>query len=42
VRVEDDEAGDRRIVIGQEEGEVSVPLKEVAKAQLVYRPEDDL
>lgn len=42
VRVEDDGTGDRRIVIGHEEGEVSLPLKELAKAQLVYRPEDDL
>jgi ribosome maturation factor RimP len=42
VRVEDDGQGGHRIVIGLADGEVSVPLGEVAKAQLVYRPEDDL
>jgi ribosome maturation factor RimP len=42
VRVEEDGEGERSIVIGLEEGEVSVPLREVARAQLVYRPERDL
>ena len=42
LRVEDSGEGERSIVIGLEEGEVSVPLRDVAKAQLVYRPEQDL
>ena len=42
VRVEEDGEGERSIVIGLEEGEVSVPLREVARAQLVYRPDRDL
>lgn len=42
LRVEGDGEAERSIVIGLEDGEVSVPLKDVAKAQLVYRPEQDL
>ena len=42
LRVEESGEGERSIVIGLEEGEVSVPLRDVAKAQLVYRPEQDL
>jgi ribosome maturation factor RimP len=42
LRVEEGGEGERSIVIGLDEGEVSVPLRDVAKAQLVYRPEQDL
>lgn len=42
LRIEENAEAERSIVIGLEEGEVSVPLREVAKAQLVYRPEQDL
>ncbi|MCL7927762.1 MAG: ribosome maturation factor RimP [marine benthic group bacterium] len=42
LRIEGDNESDRVIVLRMDEREVRVPLKDVAKAQLVYRPEDDL
>ncbi len=42
LRTENDDECGRVIVLLTEEREVRVPLKDVAKAQLVYRPEDDL
>ncbi len=42
LRTEGDDESGRVIVLLTDEREVRVPLKDVAKAQLVYRPEDDL
>jgi ribosome maturation factor RimP len=42
LRVEDSGEAGRMIVLRLDEGEVTVALKDVAKAQLVYHPEDDL
>jgi ribosome maturation factor RimP len=42
LRIENDDEGGRRVVLLIDGGEVPVPLKDVAKAHLVYRPEDDL
>jgi ribosome maturation factor RimP len=42
LRIEEDDRGEIVIVLREHEDEVSVPLKDVARAQLVYRPEDDL
>ncbi|MEJ2546264.1 MAG: ribosome maturation factor RimP [Gemmatimonadota bacterium] len=42
LRIEGEGESGQWIVLRIDGGEVRVPLKDVAKAQLVYRPEDDL
>ncbi|MEJ2483339.1 MAG: ribosome maturation factor RimP [Gemmatimonadota bacterium] len=42
LRIDGDEESGQWIVLRIDGGEVRVPLKDVAKAHLVYRPEDDL